>query len=191
VGHRIRAAGGRAHWAGNTATELQRGLLGALGVATLGVTRAGALVRIRAGYAVAVSLTYAQLPDYLKVQANDFGHCILLKGHRVDGANVLVGVFDPLWEQGSQGAWAKWTDVGPALWDTGHTSSTVKYSAAAWRLHIAKGATIRQYRLQRSGGTACIVDWTDRTWKRGASHATTSPARRRSWSPAARSRTAI
>jgi hypothetical protein len=179
-GHRIRAAGGRAHWAGNTATELQRGLLGALGVATVGVTRAGALVRVRAGYAVAVSLTYAELPDYLKIQANDFGHCVTLKGHRVTDGVTYVGFFDPLWAQGEQGAWARWTDIGPALWDTGHTSTTVKYSAAAWRLHIAKGATIRQYRLERSGGAACIASWTDRTWSRGASQAPcTAPVSRR------------
>jgi hypothetical protein len=168
-GHRIRAQGGRAHWAGNTASELRLGADKALGVKLLGITRTAVLPRVKQGYAVAVSLTYAKLPAYLKVQLNDFGHCCMVKGHRtVDGVDY-VGWFDPLFDQGSQGTWAKWTDIVDALWDTGHSTSTVKYvpPTARYTIHIAEKATVRTYRVRKpasGSGPWCIVRQPDGTY---------------------------
>jgi hypothetical protein len=160
-GHKIRAKGGRAHWAGNTATELRRGLELALDVPTLGIARSSVLARVRAGYAVAVSLTYAKLPAYLKVQLNDFGHCVMLKAFRLEDGEVFVGYFDPLYEQGTQGTWAKWSDLEPALWSGGHTTTTVKYvPPRRYTVHFAEGAKVRTYNLRApasGGGPWCIA----------------------------------
>jgi hypothetical protein len=181
-GHIIRSKGGRAHWAGNTASELRLGLTRGLSVPTMGVTKAGILSRLREGYAVAVSLQYAKLPSYLKVQVNDFGHCVLLRGHRAEGSTIFVGYFDPLFEQSTQGTWAKFSDLAAALWDSGHTSSVTKYVPPVQRytVHIAKGATVREYTLRKpttGSGPWCIANSPDGgygkdiPWTRGASHA--------------------
>lgn len=181
-GHRMRAAGGRPHWAGNTSAELRQGASVAYGVNLLGISKDAVLPRVRQGFAVACSLTYAKLPGYLKVQVNDFAHCVMLKGHRaVDGIDY-VGYFDPLFDQGSQGTWARWDDIKEALWSTGHSTSTVKYVPPTKRytIHIAKGAQVRSYTLRRpSSGSAprCIERnrdggyGVDTTWNRRASRA--------------------
>ena len=78
--------------------------------------------RLREGYAVAISLQYADLPDYLKVQGGDFGHGATLYGWK---EGPWVGYFDPLWPQGARGAWAKWSDLTPALWSDGNPSTTL------------------------------------------------------------------
>jgi hypothetical protein len=75
------------------------------------------------GLAVAASLQYADLPDYLKVQGGDFGHGVTLYGYRP--ADDCVGYFDPLWPQGHAGAWARWSDLVGALWSDGNHSSTL------------------------------------------------------------------
>jgi hypothetical protein len=174
-GHRIRAKGGRPHWAGNTSSELRKGTMDAFGVSLLGVSKDAVLPRVKQGFAVAVSLTYAKLPGYLKIQANDFSHCVMLKGHRTAGGVDYVGFFDPLYDQGSQGTWAKWTDVEPALWSTGHSTNTTKYvpAAARYTVHIAKGATVRTYTVQPPSGSRprCILRWKDATWGRAGSKA--------------------
>ena len=81
-GHKIRAAGGRKHNAGSTALELRNGTHRALGVTLTGIKEDSIIARVKAGYAVTVTISYAKLPGYLKVQSNDFGHTLVLKGHR-------------------------------------------------------------------------------------------------------------
>jgi hypothetical protein len=174
-GHRIRAAGGRPHWAGNTSSELRKGTFDAYGVSLLGISKDGVLPRVKQGFAVAVSLAYAKLPGYLKVQINDFAHCCMVKGHRTVSGVDYVGFFDPLWEQGSQGTWARWTDIVGALWSTGHSTSTTKYvpAGARYTVHIAKGATVRTYTVHPASASAprCILRWKDATWGRAGSKA--------------------
>jgi hypothetical protein len=128
-GHRIRALGGRAHWAGSNASEQRAGAKSALGVNFVAITKAAVLARVKQGFAVTISLQYIRLPGYLKVQTNDFGHCAALFAHRVENGVDYIGYFDPLYEQGSQGTWTKWADIDQALWDGGHNTTTVKYVA--------------------------------------------------------------
>jgi hypothetical protein len=126
-GHQIRARGGRAHNAGSNATELRNGLQRALSVDVDEVSKGSILGRLRAGYAVTVSLNYGPLPEYLKVQGGDFGHSVCLRGYRESNGVAYVGYFDPLWPQGAQGGWAKWTDIDQAVWSSGHNTTKVKY----------------------------------------------------------------
>lgn len=126
-GHRIRSLGGRAHWNGSNARELRTGLSKALSVQTTAISKGAVLARLKQGFGVSISLQYIRLPAYLKVQTNDFGHSAMLRGHRTEGGYDLVGYFDPLYEQGSQGSWARWVDIDQALWDSGHNTTTVKY----------------------------------------------------------------
>jgi hypothetical protein len=126
-GHRIRNHGGRPHNAGSNATELRNGLQRALSVDVDEVSKGSIMGRLRAGYAVVASLSYGPLPEYLKVQGGDFGHSVCLRGYRKDGSTEYIGYFDPLWPQGSQGAWTKWSDIDQALWSSGHNTTKVKY----------------------------------------------------------------
>jgi hypothetical protein len=124
--HPIRTKGGRPHNAGSNASELRNGAKLAHGVTLSSVAKSGIMARLRAGYAVVIADQYAKLPDYLKVQTNDFGHSNLLFGYRKDSAGVeFIGFFDPLWPQGAQGAWTKWADIDQALWADGNHSTTV------------------------------------------------------------------
>jgi len=83
--------------------------------------------RLRKGFAVTVGLDFGDLPSWLKVQSNDFGHACCLFGW--DEANDRAGFFDPLWDQGARGAWVPWTQITPALWPNGSHSSTIaRYS---------------------------------------------------------------
>jgi hypothetical protein len=125
-GHKVRSLGGRKHNAGSTAAEQRLGAKRGYNITLTGITKAAVPARVRAGYAVTISIAYAKMPGYLKVQTNDFGHCVTLKGYRVVGSTLYVGVFDPLWLQGSQGTWAKWTDIDQALWSSGHNTTTTK-----------------------------------------------------------------
>jgi len=122
-GHKVRSSGGRAHNAGSNAGEERLGAKRAYGVVLTGITTGAVLARVKAGYAVTIAISYAKLPGYLKVQSNDFGHKVTLKGYRSGG---YVGFFDPLYSQGSQGTWAKWTDIDQALWSSGHNTTTTK-----------------------------------------------------------------
>jgi hypothetical protein len=125
-GHKIRTAGGRAHNAGSTAAEQRLGIKRAYGVTLTGIAKTSVLARVRQGYAVTISIQYAKLPGYLKVQSNDFGHCVTLKGYRTSGGTTYYGFFDPLWLQGSQGTWTRWSDIDQALWTNGHNTTTTK-----------------------------------------------------------------
>jgi hypothetical protein len=87
-GHKMRASGGRKHNAGSTAAEQRLGAKRSYGITLTGISRASIGPRVRQGFAVTVS-TYAKLPSFLKVQSNDFGHNIVLKGHRVSVAPLL------------------------------------------------------------------------------------------------------
>jgi hypothetical protein len=127
-GHRIRALGGRAHWAGSNASEQRIGVKKALGVDMTAIRKTAVEARVKQGFAVTISLQYIRLPSYLKVQTNDFGHCAVLFGHRVENGVTYVGYFDPLYAQGSQGTWTKWADIDQALWDAGHNTTVVKYT---------------------------------------------------------------
>jgi hypothetical protein len=125
-GHAIRRAAGRPHNAGSNATELRNGLRQALGVTVESVSTSGILARLRGSYAVTVSLEYSRLPEQVKVQGGSFGHTVCLFGYRKDGSTEFVGYFDPLWPQGAQGAWVRWTDIDQALWSSGHLAGTTK-----------------------------------------------------------------
>jgi hypothetical protein len=126
-GHRIRALGGRAHWAGSNASEQRIGAKKALAVDFVAITKGAVLNRVLQGFAVTVALQYIKLPGYLKVQTNDFGHCsTLYAARKVDGVQY-IGYFDPLYEQGSSGTWTKWADIDQALWDGGHNTTVVRY----------------------------------------------------------------
>ena len=126
-GHKMRANAGRPHWNGSNSTEIRRGLMNVLKVDVDGIEKSAVLGRVKAGYAVVISITYTSLPGYLKTQLGDFGHSVTLRGHRVEGGRDYVGWFDPLYEQGSQATWARWTDVDQALWSTGHNTTKVKW----------------------------------------------------------------
>lgn len=126
-GHRIRALGGRAHWAGSNASEQRVGAKKALNVDMTAIRKTAVEARVKQGFAVTISLQYIRLPSYLKVQTNDFGHCAVLFGHRVENGVTYIGYFDPLYAQGSQGTWTKWADIDQALWDSGHNTTVKKY----------------------------------------------------------------
>lgn len=121
--HAMRAAGGRPHNHGNTASELRAGASKALGVTLQDVSIANIPARLRAGFAVTVGIQYAELPDWLKVQTNDFGHAVTLFGW--DELDDQAGFFDPLWTQGARGAWVPWSQVVQALWPNKNHSTTV------------------------------------------------------------------
>jgi hypothetical protein len=125
--HAIRAKGGRPHNAGSKASELRAGAKAALGITLADVAKKDIVDRLREGYAVVASIQYGQLPDWLKVQSNDFGHSVTLYGWR---AGDRVGFFDPLWRQRAKGAWAPWTDIDQALWASGHSTTTVQRTVA-------------------------------------------------------------
>ena len=130
--HAIRNAGGRSHNNGNNAQELRDGAKASLGITLSAIAVDEIPDRLRAGYAVTAGLQYADLPDYLRVQNNDFGHAVCLYRWRDD--EEYLGFYDPLWPQGADGAWAKWSDVKRALWGDGNHSTTVKLisSASIW-----------------------------------------------------------
>jgi hypothetical protein len=128
-GHKMRGSAGRPHWNGSNSKELRAGLDNVLNVDVDGIDKAAVLARVKQGFAVVVSLTYTSIPSYLKTQKGDFGHSVMLFGHRIEGTTNFVGYFDPLYEQGSQASWAKWTDIDQALWSTGHNTTKVKYVA--------------------------------------------------------------
>ena len=121
--HDIRAYGGRPHDAGSNASELRNGARTALDVTLEAIAVSEIKGRLQSGFAVEVALQYADLPDYLKVQSNDFGHSVCLYGYRA--SDDCVGFFDPLWPQGAAGAWAKWPDVKRALWGDGNHNTTI------------------------------------------------------------------
>jgi hypothetical protein len=121
--HAIRSAAGRGHNAGSNASELRNGARDALGITLEAVAVSEIRGQLGAGLAVAVSLDYADLPDYLKCQGGSFGHGATLYGYQP--AQDLVGYFDPLWPQGSAGAWARWSDLTPSLWSDGNHSTTL------------------------------------------------------------------
>jgi hypothetical protein len=125
--HEIRIAGGRDHNSGSNATELRNGAARALDIELEAIATSEIPDRLEAGYAVAASLDYADLPEYLKVQGGNFGHGVTLYGAR----DELVGYFDPLWPQGAAGAWARWSDLEPALWSDGNHSTTLTRWATA------------------------------------------------------------
>lgn len=123
--HAIRKAGGRPHNHGNTASELRNGAQIALGVTLKSIAIDDIPARLRAGFAITAGVQYADMPSWLKVQTNDFGHAVCLYGW--DAAVQQAGFFDPLWTQGARGAWVPWVQVKNALWPNGnHSTTTVR-----------------------------------------------------------------
>lgn len=128
--HDIRAYAGRPHDNGSNATELRNGAAETLDITLEAIAVSEIKDRLHAGFAVAISLQYGSLPDYLKVQGGDFGHGVCFYGYRE--LDDCIGYFDPLWPNGASGAWAKWGDVKRALWGDGNHSTTItKWKVAA------------------------------------------------------------
>jgi hypothetical protein len=143
-GHAVRSRSGRPHNAGSNPTELRNGLRAALGVDVDSIAKSAVPGRLRGGYAVVAALDYGPLPEYLKVQGGNFGHSVCLFGWREDGN--YAGYFDPLWPQGAQGAWAKWSDIDQALWSSGHNTTKPKYVPPVQpTVHLISGATAHRH----------------------------------------------
>jgi len=121
--HPIRSKGGRPHDAGSNATELRNGAKAAHGITLDSVAISEIPNILRAGKSVEIACDYADLPSYLKVQSGSFGHSVMLYGWKEDGD--YVGFFDPLWPQDARGAWAKWSDIKPALWSDGQHNAAM------------------------------------------------------------------
>lgn len=164
--HEIREAGGRAHNAGSKASELRAGADKALGVHFLSVAVADIPDRLRKGFAVVASVQYAKLPDYLRIQVNDFGHSICLFGW--DDPDSRGGVFDPLWDQGARGAWSPWAHIQPALWGDGnHLTTTVRVMPMAGDYVIFDEQVQSLKTGQVAASTPFFNDWTMNS-KRGS-----------------------
>jgi hypothetical protein len=164
-GHAIRSKGGRRHNAGSTSAELLKGLDLALHVDVDPVSPSSIPGRLRAGYAVTVSLDYAELPEGLKVQGGSFGHSVCLFGWRADGE--LAGYFDPLWPQGAAGAWWPWAELRRALWSSGHNTTKTKVPPPAPPRPPAPSVTLKHGATRYGPRTATVRG--DRT------HVRTSP----------------
>jgi len=168
-GHEMRTLGGRPHNAGSNASELRTGCKAATNVNLVALAKSSIPDRLAKGFAVVINLSYEKLPPELQVQSNAFGHTALLFGSQ----RGMVGYFDPLWDQGSSGAWVPWQRLLPALWGDGAHSTTVTRLAPSHTVHIAHGATVRTYAVSSKG---CILKVNgsygkDTKWTRPDSHA--------------------
>jgi hypothetical protein len=116
--HAIRAAVPLPHSGGLTPSQLARGLAREFPhLAPTGkrAERADVPDLLRAGYAVAVPLTYGELPERLRRWQPRFtgGHSVTLAGVNTAGR---FGWFDPLGTAGWSGEWVTWADVERAIW---------------------------------------------------------------------------
>ncbi len=143
--HSMRRQAGRAHNAGSNAAELRNGASKVSAIKLVSISKADIPERLRKGFAVVLSISYAKLPSYLKVQTNDFGHSVALFGFKEDGDHV--GFFDPLWTQGARGAWAPWSHITPSLWPDGSHSTTVVKLVQAGEVMAQKGITSSEPKL--------------------------------------------
>lgn len=114
--HRARALKGRKHNAGSNATEVREGTYNAMGVRLVAASMSGVLTALKAGRAAVYNHEYGALPSYLRHQSGSFGHSACLCYYRRSSGVDYVGWFDPLAAQGSQGIWAKWSDLQGAAW---------------------------------------------------------------------------
>jgi hypothetical protein len=163
--HAIRSAGGRAHNAGSRRSEERAGASKALGITLLNIAIADIPDRLAKGFSVVVAVQYARLPDWIKVQANDFGHAVTLFGYDVG----RVGFFDPLWDQGARGAWTPWPSVLNALWENGnHNTTTVRLMTVAGGDYIIYDDQVTSLKLgDVAPETDFFNDWA-MTERRGA-----------------------
>ena len=145
--HSMRRQAGRAHNAGSNPAELRNGASKVSAVKLVSISKADIPDRLRKGYAVVLSISYAKLPSYLKVQTNDFGHSVTLFGWKEDGDHA--GFFDPLWTQGARGAWAPWSHITPSLWPDGSHSTTVVKLVQAGEVMAQRGITTKTPKLIR------------------------------------------
>lgn len=116
--HRIRSAIPKPHSGGVTPAELVRGLdkaYPAIAGRTSSHDRGDVPGLLRSGHAVAVCLTYAQLPSRLRRWQPSFtgGHTVAMAGVNSSGR---FGWFDPLGTAGWSGEWVSWADVDQAIW---------------------------------------------------------------------------
>lgn len=158
--HAMRKASGRPHPAGARASELRAGALKAVGVGLTSVKVANILTRLEKGFAVVINMDYAKLPGYLKVQSNSFGHSATLFGYRKSGLTKYVGFYDPLWSQGTRGAWAKWSDIKPALWSDGNHSTTIvrlEPVAGDYVVYEDQASSLKTGKI--AGNTPFFNDW--------------------------------
>jgi hypothetical protein len=128
--HKSRALKGRPHNAGSNAGEVRAGTLAAMGVELVAASTAGVLAALKAGKAAVLNHEYGALPAYLRNQSGSFGHSAALCYYRRSSGVDYVGWFDPLAAQGSQGVWAKWSDLTPAAWGGTQHSVTRKGAPA-------------------------------------------------------------
>jgi hypothetical protein len=114
--HRARALKGRPHNNGANATEVREGTYNAMGVRMVAASMSGVLSALKAGRAAVYNHEYGALPAYLRNQSGSFGHSAALCYYKRSGGVDYVGWYDPLAAQGSQGIWAKWSDLQRAAW---------------------------------------------------------------------------
>jgi hypothetical protein len=128
--HRARALKGRPHNNGANASEVRAGTRAAMGVELVPATMAGVLSALKAGKAAVYNHEYGALPAYLRNQSGSFGHSAALCYYRRSAGVDYVGWYDPLAAQGSQGIWAKWSDLLKAAW-SGEQHSVTRLGAPA------------------------------------------------------------
>jgi hypothetical protein len=156
--HAMRAAGGRPHNAGNKASELRVGASKAVGVTLRDVKVADIPQRLKDGFAVTVGLQYKDLPAWLKVQTNDFGHAACLYGW----SEGKVGYFDPIWSQGVSGAWAPWDNIRDAMWGDGNHSTTVEQRSSGGAYDMGIYYNPARWKATKDMEVFTAPDWKDK-----------------------------
>jgi hypothetical protein len=121
--HRSRALKGRPHNAGANAGEVRAGTLAAMSVELLAADMTAVRAALKAGKAAVYNHEYGLIPTYMRHQSGSFGHSACL-AYWTDANGGMAGWFDPLAAQGSQGLWAKWSDLTKAAWGGSQHSIT-------------------------------------------------------------------
>lgn len=118
--HLIRTKAGKRHVGGMSPDELASGVLRAYGIELEAVPRDGRAIseRLRAGWAIAVPMTYGRLPTHLRRWSPTFtgGHMGVLAG--IDDTGHW-GWWDPVAPAGWRGEYVLQAPIMGALWQTG------------------------------------------------------------------------
>jgi hypothetical protein len=140
--HRIRSSIGKPHAGGLKPSELRAGVRAATGglleLEVIPVSQAAIAERLRAGWAIAVALTYGELPIRLRRFSPDFrgGHMAVLAGISDSGGSW--GWWDPLGPAGWAGEWIAPGDVLPALWTEAGSSAGAPRRPTMYQLGIER-----------------------------------------------------